>query len=123
MKVRLSGFRVGDLEGRSLVVSHLLFADNTLLFCDADLDQNLILRMVLIWFEATSGLKINLGKSKLVPVGAVHNIELPVNVLSCKQGTLAIKYLGLPLGAKFKDKKIWNLILEMVERRLAVWKC
>ena len=33
-------FRVGDLEGRSLVVSHLLFADNTLLFCDADLDQN-----------------------------------------------------------------------------------
>ena len=123
MKVRLSGFRVGDLEGRSLVVSHLLFADNTLLFCDADLDQNLILRMVLIWFEATSGLKINLGKSKLVPVGAVHNIELLVNVLSCKQGTLAIKYLGLPMGAKFKDKKIWNLILEMVERRLAVWKC
>ena len=123
MKVRLSSFRVGDLEGRSLVVSHLLFADNTLLFCDADLDQNLILRMVLIWFEATSGLKINLGKSKLVPVGAVHNIELLVNVLSCKQGTLAIKYLGLPLGAKFKDKKIWNLILEMVERRLAVWKC
>jgi len=75
---------VGDLEGRSLVVSHLLFADNTLLFCDADLDQNLILRMVLIWFEAASGLKINLGKSKLVPVGEVHNIELLVNVLSCK---------------------------------------
>ena len=114
---------MGDLEGRSLVVSHLLFADNTLIFCDANLDQNLILRMVLIWFEATSGLKINLGKSKLVPMGAVHNIELLVNVLSCKQGTLAIKYLGLPLGAKFKDKKIWNLILEMVERRLAVWKC
>ena len=123
MKVRLSSFRVGDLEGRSLVVSHLLLADNTLLFCDADLDQNLILRMVLIWFEATSGLKINLGKSKLVPVGAVHNIELLVNVLSCKQGTLAMKYLGLPLVAKFKDKKIWNLILEMMERRLAGWKC
>ena len=35
---RLSGFRVGNLEGRSSAVSHLLFADDTLIFCDADLD-------------------------------------------------------------------------------------
>ena len=34
----LSGFSVGNSEGRSLAVSHLLFADDTLIFCDADLD-------------------------------------------------------------------------------------
>ena len=34
-----------------------------------------------------------------------------------------MKYLGLPLGAKFKDKTIWNLILEKMELRLAGWKC
>ena len=34
----VSGFGVGNLEGRSLVVSHLLFADDTLIFCDVDLD-------------------------------------------------------------------------------------
>ena len=78
--------------------------------------------MVLIWFEAVSGLKINLGKSELVLVGAVHNIELLAAVLGCKQGSLPIKYLGLPLGAKFKDKTIWNPILEKVERKLAGWK-
>ena len=33
----MSGFGVGHLEGRSLAVSHL-FADDTLIFCDADLD-------------------------------------------------------------------------------------
>jgi hypothetical protein len=27
------------------------------------------------WFEAISGLKINLGKSKMVPVGDVPNVE------------------------------------------------
>ena len=43
----------------------------TLIFCDADLDQILILNMVLIWFEVVSGLKINLGKSELVPLGGV----------------------------------------------------
>ena len=33
-----------------------------------------------------------------------------------------MKYLALPLGAKFKDKTIWNSILEKMERRLAGWK-
>ena len=78
--------------------------------------------MVLIWFEAVFGLKINLGKSELVPVGVVHDIDLLLNVLRCKQGTLPMKYLGLPLGAKFKNKTIWNPILEKMERRLVGWK-
>ena len=94
---RLSGFNVG---GRSLMVSHLLFVDDTLIFCDANIDQMLILRMVLIWFEAVSGLKVNWGKSEPVAVGAIHNMDLLVVVLGCKQGSLPMKYLGLPLGAK-----------------------
>ena len=78
--------------------------------------------MILIWFEAVSGLKINLGKSELVPVGMVHNFDLLLNVLFCKQGTLPMKYLGFPLGAKFKDKAIWNPILEKIKWRLVGWK-
>ena len=33
-----------------------------------------------------------------------------------------MKYLGLPLGACFKAKLIWDDILEKVDRRLASWK-
>ena len=55
----MSGFHVGNLQGRSLLVPHLLFADDTLIFCDANLDQILILRMVLIWFEVVFGLSKN----------------------------------------------------------------
>ena len=36
--------------------------------------------------------------------------------------TLPMKYLGLPLGAKFKERIIWNPILEKLEQRLAGWK-
>ena len=75
--------------------------------------------MVLIWFKAGTGLKINLGKSELVPVGVVHNIELLLTVLGCKQGILPMKYLNLPLDTKFKEKTIWNLIIKKMERRLA----
>ena len=84
----LSGFSVGNLEGRSLMVSHLLFADDTLIFCEPNLDHILILRLILIWFEAVSGLKINFGKSEIVPVGAVQQIDLFLAVLGCKQGSL-----------------------------------
>ena len=35
---------------------------------------------------------------------------------------MPLKYLGLPLGAKFKDLSVWNPILERMERRLAGWK-
>ena len=45
-----------------------------------------------------------------------------MDVLGCKQGSLPMKYLGLPLGAHFKDRSIWNPILEKVERKLAGWK-
>ena len=98
----LSRFNVGVSAGRSLMVSHLLFADDTLIFCDANIDHMLILRMVLIWFEVVFGLKVNLGKSELVAMGAVPNMDLFMAVLGCKQGFLPMKYLGLPLGAKFK---------------------
>ena len=48
------------------MVSHLLFADDTLIFCDADSDQISNLRYVFSWFEVCSGLKINLSKSEIV---------------------------------------------------------
>ena len=35
---RMLGFSVGKLEGRSMAVSHLLFVNDTLIFCKADLD-------------------------------------------------------------------------------------
>lgn len=56
------------------------------------------------------GLKINLGKSKLVHVGTVPNIEELVDVLDCKWGSLPMKYIGLPFVDKFKEKTIWNAI-------------
>ena len=66
--------------------------------------------------------KVNLGKSELVPIGVVHNMDVLVGMLGCQQSSLPSRYLGLPLGAKFKELSVWNPILEKMERRLVGWK-
>jgi hypothetical protein len=53
------------------MISHLLYADDTLTMCGADPEQIWHLHGVFVWFQAISGLKINLGKSEIVPVGDV----------------------------------------------------
>ena len=49
-------------------------------------------------------------------------LEDLADILGCQTLTLPMKYLGLPLGAKFKSKDIWNPIVEKMECRLVGWK-
>ncbi|XP_042965576.1 uncharacterized protein LOC122299388 [Carya illinoinensis] len=116
-----SGFNVGGNHG-SIIISHLLFADDTLLFCEATAGHIESLKAILLCFEAVSGLKINLAKTEMVAVGEVNNIRGLANILGCVVSSLPLKYLGLPLGASFKAKSIWEGVLEKFERRLAGWK-
>ena len=104
------------------MVTHLFFVDDTLIFYDALTSQVEYLWEILASFGAVSGLHINLAKSELVLVGEVTNMEELVALLGCRQSSLPMTYLGLPLGAKFKDRAIWNSILERMERRLTSWK-
>ena len=83
-----------DRRGEELVISHLLYADDTLLFCEADKDQLKFLSWPLIWFEAVSGLRINLNKSEIIPIGLVINVEELASELGCEVGSLPTSYLG-----------------------------
>lgn len=68
------------------------------------------------------GLKVNLGKSKLVAMGEVLHQEKLADILSCSISLLHMKYLGLPLAATFKLKAIWDRVVKKMEKRLANWK-
>ena len=50
------------------------------------------------------------------------NIANLAPILGCKVESIAIKYLGLPLGAQFKSTAIWTSILERMEKRLTGWR-
>ena len=114
---------MGDVIAVGVHIFHLLFADDTILYCDASRKQLLSIRLVLSCFQAFTGLKVNIGKSEIVPVGEVNNIVTLANILQCRVGKLPMKYLGMPLGTSFKSAAIWNPILEKMEKKLSGWKC
>jgi len=52
----------------------------------------------------------------------VDNVDGLAKILGCEISLLPLKYLGLPLGAPFKAKSIWDGALGKIERRSASWK-
>ena len=86
-------------------ISHF-FTDDTLVFCKDSRDQMAYLSWILVWFEAFLGLKMNLDKSYVLPVGNVENIvELALD-LGCNIGRLSTTYLGLPLGMRRQSTSV-----------------
>ena len=108
----LSGWRARGRSEEGILISHLLFADDMLVFCEESLDQMTYLSWPLMWFEVCSGLKINLEKSELIPVSRVHDTKVLALELGCKVGGLPSCYLGLPLGAPFKSMTVWACYVE-----------
>ncbi|KAE8791512.1 ABC transporter G family member 37 [Hordeum vulgare] len=80
-------------------VSHLQYADDTMIMVvgsDSDIAN---LKFLLLCFEEMSGLKINFYKSEVVVLGyskaEQHRIA---DYLNCKLASLHISYLGMPLA-------------------------
>ena len=118
----IRGFKVEGRRGGGECVTHLLFADDTILRCDVDVEQILHIRLLLLSFQAVTCLKVNVHKSEMVPIGEVDDVHALADILGCKVGKLPMFYLGMPSGASHNSPSIWNPILEKLERRLAGWK-
>ena len=118
----LRGFHVGLVNSTGICISHLFFADDTILFCDASREQLLSIWLTLTCFQSFTGLKVNVGKSEIVLIGKVSNIQSLASILQCRVVSLPMTYLGMPLGTSYKTASIWNLILERMEKKLSCWK-
>ena len=82
----------------------------------------LYLNWIMLYFEALSGLRINLDKRVILPVGEVDNLNQLVSGLGCRVGSLPSSYFRLPLRYKVNSSRVWERIEEKFRRRLAAWK-
>ncbi|GAU36154.1 hypothetical protein TSUD_275130 [Trifolium subterraneum] len=80
-----TGYNIGTQN--PIVVSHLQFADDTLLIGTKSWANVSALRAVLVLFEAMSGLKVNFNKSMLVWVNISDSwLQAAANALRCQVG-------------------------------------
>lgn len=86
----VDGILLGTPDRGIINISHLLFADDTLIFCKPDRNQIQVLKALLLCFEAVSGLKVNLNKSEMVSIGE-------------RMGGFSSTY-KIAIGYRFKDQ-------------------
>ncbi|KAK3199333.1 hypothetical protein Dsin_022748 [Dipteronia sinensis] len=122
--VRLGLIKGETFNGSGIHISHLQFADDTILFLKPKKEFILNAKRILRCFEMASGLSINYHKTCLVRVGKRKSEEPEpwAEVFKCRKENLPISYLGLPLGANPRVENFWKPVLERIEKRLAPWK-
>jgi len=115
------GYSVGGLN--PTMISHLQFADDTLLLGVKSWANIWALRARLILFEVMSGLKVNFHKSMLVGVNIDDSwLGQAASVLACKIGCIPFVYLGLPIGGDARRLIFWEPVLSRIKARLSEWK-
>ncbi|XP_026459289.1 uncharacterized protein LOC113359946 [Papaver somniferum] len=104
---------------KGMLISHLQFADDTLIFLDADSEQIKNLRLILISYELLTSLKINFSKSQIFGVGFEGDLSQFCDILGCCSGSLLTTYLGLSLGDKSRGVAKMDKVIEKFIARLA----
>ncbi|XP_057720241.1 uncharacterized protein LOC130934716 [Arachis stenosperma] len=112
------------LIGRdTIALSHLQFADDTILFCPLEEETIKNYKQLLRCFELMSGLSINFDKSSLISINCDEQwIQSMCQLLGCKRDFLPVKYLGIHLGANPRLVNTWKPIIDKVEEKLSLWK-
>lgn len=121
--VRL-GLLKGVQIGETLSITHLQFADDTIIFLEDTWHSVKGIKIVLTIFEILSGLKINYTKSYLyAPNSLTNTVQSWATWLNCNVGTIPFNHLGSPIGVSCRRKQFWRPLTKKVSTRLGRWKC
>lgn len=105
------------------LLTHLQFANDTIIFAAQDMEALTNIKKILILFELTSGLQINFHKSELLGINTSQFwLQEAAAKLHCKVGSFPIVYLGLPIGGTISRISLWDPLIEKMKKKLVSWK-
>ncbi|GKA92683.1 RNA-directed DNA polymerase, eukaryota, reverse transcriptase zinc-binding domain protein [Tanacetum coccineum] len=108
---------------KKLGLTHLCFADDLLLLCHGDPISACILRRGLDEFSMSSGLYPSLEKSTAffsdMPIDIKEQISL---ALPFKEGSLPVRYLGVPMMSKKLRNEDCRVLIDNVKKRIFDWR-
>lgn len=105
-------------------VSHLLFADDSYLFCKASEDEALRMGELLQIFEEASGQQVNLNKSSVIYSSNVDR-ELKSKIgqiLQVEEADGSVHYLGLPNRVGRNKSCVLGYLKDRMKQKVQSWK-
>ena len=127
-KLLQQGNRAGAIQGLKVcrnapVVSHLLFADDSLLFFRAEEEQSRAVKEVLSRYCKATGQLINFDKCSVLfnKNQGDANMNAVKNELSICRDTFEAKYLGLPTPEGRLKADRFSPIQERLAKRCSAW--
>ena len=104
--------------------SHLFFADDLVLFAEANMENCIAINEALQEFCARSGQKVSEAKSRIFfsPNVDPDQRDLLSNMLGFNSTDNLCKYLGFPLKHAGARKHDFDFVLDRVKKKFAGWK-
>ncbi|XP_057779425.1 uncharacterized protein LOC130998003 [Salvia miltiorrhiza] len=108
---------------RELSITHLFFADDSLIFFKVERAEAVAIKSILRQYEQASGQRINLDKSSasFSPNTSRRAQEEVINTLAVRMGDGIQKYLGLPAFSLRQKRLQFGYIVERVQKKLLTW--
>ena len=104
-------------------ISHIQYADDTVIMIDGSERSILSLKLILYCFEWLSGLMINYHKSDVYVFGVdQERKEVLANMLNCRLGYWPMKYLGLPIFEHKVGSHAFTSLVDKMKKKLDRWK-
>ncbi|KAI0501031.1 hypothetical protein KFK09_019249 [Dendrobium nobile] len=114
-----------NIQGVSLgnaSISHLLYADDLLVFGKASIENAQILMDLLSCFADISGLKVNNDKNTILFSRNVLNVHCISSILNIPITSYLIKYLGIPIFHRRLKLIDFQPLLQKIYSSLDGWK-